>query len=84
MTKVFFLKDEDGVFAYFPEINYYGRGSRSNDTMRTCYAHIGQHSACSADYIDECEIATKEEYEALAKELQAIGYDLSISNENKL
>ncbi len=81
MTKVLFVKDEDGVFAYFPEMYYYGRGSRSNNTMRTCYAHIGQHSACSCDYIDECELAIKEEYEDLLKELRGIGYDLLIINE---
>ena len=81
MIKVLFIKDQEGLFAYFPEMCYYGRDSRSNATMRTCYTHVEQHCACSPEYIDECEIATKEEYVALAKELRGIGYDLLIINE---
>jgi len=71
--KVVFLKDtQDGeVFAYFPFEEW------CNGTM-TCYAHIGQHSACHPNYAKECREATMVEYLDLFNELQSIGYKLEL------
>jgi hypothetical protein len=46
--------------------------------MRTCYSHIGQHSACHPDYAKECKEAT--DYQELKEELESIGYSLNILN----
>jgi len=88
MTQVKFLIDKPadefthkdeietlGVFAFFPNEKY-----NSESGLCTSYAHIGQHSACHIDYANECEAATKEQYEALKKELESIGYELEILN----
>ena len=63
-TDVIFLIDKDGtdVFAYFPNEEY-------DDQYKTCYAHVGQHSACSEEYAMECEIATEAQYKELKEEL---------------
>lgn len=77
-TKVIFYKerDTDDVFAFFP--------SNAKDDVR-CYAHIGQHSACSDEYIKECEPITDqsvpeliEKRDDLLNELILIGYDVNI------
>ena len=80
-TKVIFKIEKEGnmVFAFFPEMDYnvplYGK------EMKTCYAHLGQHSACLQDYADECEEAKYNEYSDLLKELIGQGYtDLEVLN----
>lgn len=82
-TLVKFYKHVDGeVMAFFPQLNYnkqiYGNG------MKTCYAHIGQHSACHVDYINDGPVkpATRNDYLPLATELTSIGYSLKILNKN--
>jgi hypothetical protein len=91
MTKVIFLidKPEDqftganereilGVFAYFPEETH-------NGEFKTCYAHLGQHSACHPDYAKECKEADFYQYQDLLKELIAQGYkDLVILNNQEI
>jgi len=42
------------------------------------YAHIGQHSEASLDYVKECKPATKEQYHDLREELESLGYFLYI------
>lgn len=79
-TKVVFLIEptEDGkeaIFAFFPKMYY---NKELYKTTFTCYAHIGQHSACHIDYIKECKEATPEQYADLKAELQSIGYNLQI------
>lgn len=76
MTKVKFYNEAEGVFAVFP--NEYWNGF-NNGTV-TCYAHIGQHSACHTDYLKQCTIARKEEYEPLRRELESIGHKFHILN----
>ena len=75
-TIVVFLieKESNDVFAFFPREDYY----RYKSDTKTCYAHIGQHSACSMEYAKECKLATKNEYKDLEIELKSIGYDLYI------
>jgi hypothetical protein len=85
MTRVTFLINEkavkdfidNGLIAYFPDDVY----SDNQPHLRTCYAHIGQHSSCHVDYAKECREATPEEYKDLLAELISIGYDdLEITN----
>jgi hypothetical protein len=68
--KVVFLKDsqDNEVFAYFPFEEW------CNGTM-SCYAHIGQHSACHPNYANSCKEAKKSELIPLLNELVKIGYD---------
>ena len=73
-TKVVFKIIDDEVIAIFPNELYnktlYGK------TLVNSYMHIGQHSACSIDLINELENATKEQYKYLKIELKEIGYNL--------
>lgn len=70
MTKVkFYMEEENTVFAYFPELPFDYKGNK------TCYSHIGQHSACSPEYIKGKKLATPEQYEELLNELKGQGYD---------
>lgn len=75
MDKVIFLKEQgsEDIFAYFPEIEGDNKGNK------TCYAHIGQHSACSLDYVKGCKLA--DDFEDLEIELIGLGYDLKVMNE---
>lgn len=61
------------VFAYFPKETYDRQG-----VLKTCYAHIGQHSACHPDYLKRCRKATPEQYKDLHGELESIGYNLTV------
>lgn len=75
-TKVKFLIEKDSendVWAFFPE-------EIAHDYFLTCYAHIGQHSACHPDYAKECKEANYDQYSDLKKELESIGYKLEILN----
>jgi hypothetical protein len=71
MTKVQFLieKDVPFVFAYFPETDFDIDG-----IYKSSYSHIGQHSACSHVYANECQRALPSQYRDLLAELQSIGY----------
>ena len=75
MTKVIFRKESDGtilaVFNEYADFNY----------NLTCYAHIGQHQACSLEYYrDKTKPASENEYNELLNELKYIGYnDLKIA-----
>jgi hypothetical protein len=76
--KVLFLFEKDSlteVFAFFPEDDY-----NQVEGIKTCYAHIGQHSACHIDYAAECKPAGPEHYQQLKEELESIGYELEILN----
>jgi hypothetical protein len=46
--------------------------------MVDSYMHIGQHSACSVELIDELEDASEEQYKDLKIELEEIGYNLEL------
>lgn len=78
LVKFYINEIENDLFAFFPQLNY---NHLSNDT-KTCYANVGQHSACHKDYLKECKEATKTQYHDLASELKSIGYDLKILNKN--
>jgi len=72
-TKVKFLINVDELFAYFPELEY-----NDNPKLKTCYSHIGQHSACHVDYAKEAREASPKEYIDLKTELKNLGYNLEI------
>jgi hypothetical protein len=81
MTKVKFIQDaENNLTAYFPQLNYnkmlYG------NNMKTCYAHVGQHSGCSKEYVKQCTPATFDQYQNLLEELISIGYSVTVLNKN--
>jgi len=70
MTRVKFYIEQDStheVFAYFPDLVWC-------DFTKTCYAHIGQHSACHPDYVKDCKEANLLQYLDLFNELQSVGY----------
>tara|TARA_R110000868_G_scaffold203969_2_gene451912 strand:+ start:3164 stop:3487 length:324 start_codon:yes stop_codon:yes gene_type:complete len=75
VTEVIFRKEQDGsILAVFPYIIHHG-------CTVTCYAHIGQHSACLYDEyaIGECKPATETEYRDLFNELENnVGYKLKV------
>ena len=54
-------------------------GDMSGLTM-SCYAHIGQHSACSYGWYNETRAATPAEYASLKRELESppYGYRLEV------
>jgi hypothetical protein len=74
-TKVVFKMLQDEVIAIFPDNLYneplYGK------TMVDSYMHIGQHSACSVELLNELQDASEEQYKDLKNELQTIGYKLN-------
>lgn len=87
-TKVRFYIERgsnDDVFAYFPDMQYYGGVSKKEAgeygfdlKMRSCYQHIGQHSACHPGYVRGLKKATPDQYKDLKEELESIGYNLEI------
>ena len=82
-TKVRFYKElkYNSILAVFPDeprmtLNNEG----DNSIYYACYAHIGQHSECESEYLDECErIDNPEGYEDLKNELESIGYNLKVT-----
>jgi hypothetical protein len=75
MHKVIFYREpsEQMIFAYFPEVVW-------SEGYFTSYSKIGQHSACSPQYVADLEEATVEEYTSLQDELVSIGYTLIVLN----
>ena len=69
-TTVIFRKDKNEIVAVFPAYP----GTYDLATM-TCYAHVGQHSSCHAEWYRITQPATPEEYKDLLEELISIGYD---------
>lgn len=48
------------------------------NNMRTCYAHMGQHSACSRAWLLSTDLATPEEYAPLLRELRQVYSDVTL------
>lgn len=82
-TKVIFYLEKgnsttnETPFAYFPEEYYNNIGANE---LRTCYAHVGQHSCCNPSYAKKCKKAKYNQFYDLAKELGNLGYNLTILN----
>lgn len=66
---------ENHVFAFFPDMTF-----AQDSKIKTCYAHIGQHSACHIDYANECKEAKYNEFADLLKELIGQSYNLDVLN----
>lgn len=79
-TNVKFLIEPETkkVMAYFPNELY--NVALYGEKMKTCYVHLGQHSACLEDYAATCKEAKQAQYLDLKKELEKIGYNLNILN----
>jgi hypothetical protein len=73
MTAVLFRVSDGEVTAVFPEepADVAGFGM-------SCYAHVGQHSACSLEWYHSTRPATPAEYADLKRELERIGYVLQV------
>lgn len=78
-VSVMFRMDKYGkrkeVIAVFP----YEESTVGKPEYRTCYAHIGQHGACSWEWVlQKTRPATVGEYTPLKQELESIGYGLRV------
>jgi len=51
--------------------------------MIICYAHIGQHSSADESFLRR-KLATREEYLPLLKELESLGYIVTVVNKEKV
>ncbi len=72
-TLVKFLVNDGELFAFFPQLNYNKR--IYGNTMKTGYAHIGQHTSVHCEYAKESKEVTRAEYDSLLTELIGQGYD---------
>lgn len=74
-TKVVFRKFKDGdIVAMFPELP-----AVSHDAwLCTVYAHQGQHGSGDPHLINRTALATSTEYALLKRELESIGYNLTV------
>lgn len=70
-TTVIFYKEGNEVLAVFPY-------DQPRHGQVACYAHIGQHSAASVEFVEKLKRAKKVEYSALKNELERIGYKLNV------
>lgn len=70
---------ENHVFAFFPDMAF-----AQDNNIKTCYAHIGQHSACHVDYASACKEAKYNEYSDLLKELIGQGYKVQVLNNQSI
>jgi len=71
-TVVLFRTERHGPFAGDVTAVFPGIPGRLN--LWTCYAHVGQHSSCSPEWVRRTRNARPAEYASLLKELHAIGY----------
>jgi hypothetical protein len=72
MTSIIFKKEGTEVCAVMP----YEIADRQGNV--TSYAHVGQHSACSLDYVNKLKNAKEEEYATLKSELESAGYKINV------
>jgi len=75
LTRVIFRVDRkcDEVVALFPA------NCGTHDPLTcSCYAHVGQHSHATVNYVQASRLAKPSKYRDLAAELRRIGYRLKI------
>lgn len=73
-TVVVFRAERSGKFkgdvtAVFPEIP-----ADQHGYQMSCYAHVGQHGACSRQWYWSTRLAKPEEYASLQRELESVPY----------
>lgn len=49
-----------------------------NGRYLTCYARVGQHGSCAADWVHRTRPAKPEEYALLLRELEGFGYCVKV------
>jgi len=75
-TVRFYIESDGSILAYFPKESYFPQ--IDGGITKTCYARVGQHSACHPDYIRKMKKATPDQYQSLKEELESEGYNLLI------
>lgn len=50
--------------------------------MLTCYTHVGQHCSADKSFLRR-KLATREEYLPLLRELESLGYVVTVVNKEK-
>lgn len=76
MTSVIFRIDKTGDFKGSLTAVFVDHQGTSDPSTKECYAHLGQHSTCSMEWVlQDTRPAHPEEYSSLLKELISIGYD---------
>lgn len=79
MKVKFYIEDGSEVLAVFPD-----QIENNRTGALLCYAHIGQHSSCTKEYLAKCRPAKAREYKDLLAELKSVGYeDLEILNKKE-
>ena len=74
-TRVIFRVYKGELLALFPAVS----GTVNKPWHCSCYAHVGQHSACNpSEVMRHSRAATRAEYQDLARELRRTGYTLQI------
>jgi hypothetical protein len=64
---VLFRRDGEDITAVFPTLDEGGG-------LVACYAHVGQHSACSRGWYNTTKAATPQQYADLKRELESAPY----------
>lgn len=78
-TPVMFRMDKHGAHKEVTAVFPYEESTLGKPEYRTCYAHVGQHGACSWEWVlQKTRPATVEEYTPLKQELESIGYELRV------
>jgi hypothetical protein len=54
----FYIENENQVLAFFSQLNW-NKELYGNNT-KTCYAHVGQHSACKKEYVKDLKTVMEE------------------------
>lgn len=70
---VYFAADDEGVTAIFADTV-----GEEREGEFTAYAHIGQHTTASPEWVQACRPATPEEYAPLLGELNHVGYNVTV------
>lgn len=73
-TSVVFKKTPDS----YPEVIAFLLDCPAHFGQVLSYMHVGQHSDASLAYMKECTKATPDEYADLKKELEHIGYKITM------
>lgn len=76
-TFIRFVVFKGEILAVFMRKDACRRYSFQGHKVRTCYAHIGQHSDCY-DGMQRRKRATLKQYFPLKREMERIGYQLEV------
>lgn len=77
ITVRFFMETGNGSGNPTPFAVWSDEDSKPGKTL-SCYAHVGQHSTCSVEYLEDKKRATPKQYAPLKKELEQRGYVVEV------